>query len=248
MAENDDSLRMTPIETLYTTDFSGKATISVGTKDRVNADLKSLSFTSHIEGAEAGEFGIPLDIFVQSMDFQLGEHHITSEYQGNYFGSLYFGKSPIVVNVVAYLLDNSAAHGKQALLEYYKNKLRLTAVANTGVLPRFTLKGYDFAGPWFMLRITESARSEDVLAVVFSFLALTIHGTGSTSSFYLDFTHGGRLKSGDAVSIADMAGSLQDAQILRQDGSIVESVKNNVALGVENTIRDSEVAVTQLLS
>lgn len=159
-----------PLTTYFSKDdFSGRAAIFPNASSNVAFDL---------------------DLLIQNIDTHIVEHQQIEKHIGETFSSLFFGKAPLLISVAALLPDSPNNYGKSRLIDLYKNTLRISAVARTGVVPALKAKNCIFSGPWVSLRIAESANYEDVITVNFSIAALSITATNNNTTIYLDFAHG----------------------------------------------------------
>jgi len=107
-----------------------------------------------------------IDLIVTNVDLNLDEHIQVSEHIGDTFGIICFGKAPLQVTYSCILPDTQRTYGKQYLIDAYKNKLRLTAVARTGNIPVMQFATHAIKGPFISLRVTERSSSEDTLIVI----------------------------------------------------------------------------------
>ena len=111
-----------------------------------------------------------IDLVITNVDLTLDEHIQISEYVGDNFGIVCFGKAPLQVTFTATLPDTQLTYGKQYLVDAYKNKLRLSAVARTGKIPVVQFATHYIQGPFISLRITESSQSEDTFVVIMTMI------------------------------------------------------------------------------
>ena len=192
---NDAAFVRMPLRTLSTRDFSGPA--------RVVAPQPEGSFSE----------AITVDLIIENVQYAVSEHQQTENYQGNIYGSLYFGTAPVRVDVSAFLPDTASNQGKQHLMALYRNWLRLTAVAHTELVPWLLAKSCVFFGPWINLRITERSHTEDLLTVNFSLLATKVVMMGDGKEVTLDYTSGG------SVSVEDTA--IDDTESITTEPGVV---------------------------
>lgn len=168
--ETDLPCYLQPLTTYFSKDdFSGRADIFPNASSAIAFDL---------------------DLLIQNIDTHIVEHQQIENHIGETFSSLFFGKAPLLVSVAALLPDSPNNYGKSRLIDLYKNTLRISAAARTGIIPALKVKNCTFAGPWASLRISESANYEDVLTVNISIAALSITAINNDAIVYLDFAHG----------------------------------------------------------
>ena len=111
-----------------------------------------------------------IDLVVHSADIVLDEHIQVIDHIGDSFSVFSFGKAPLNVTYTAVMPDSHKTYGKQYLVDAWKNKLRLSAVARTGKVPIMQFTTHFVTGPFTSMRITENSQSEDTLTVVLSML------------------------------------------------------------------------------
>lgn len=116
---------------------------------------------------EDNTFKNPLDIdlVITNIDIPIDEKTQVSPHVGDSFGEVHFGKAPMQASISAILVDTPKNFGKQWLIDAYKNKLRLSAVARTRKIPVLVYATHMLQGPFISLRITENSRSEDTITV-----------------------------------------------------------------------------------
>lgn len=141
------------------------------------------------ESAEADE-PLEIDLFIRSIDIRLEEHIQVSNHIGETFGIMCFGKAPLKVAFSAVLADTQINYGKMYLVDAYKNKLRLGAVARRGKIPVVVFGAHALQGPFLSMQISESASSEDTIIVVFKMLLTALQIVGDGEPLYFDYTHG----------------------------------------------------------
>lgn len=115
---------------------------------------------------------LDLDLIITHIDIPLDEKIQISPHIGDSFGFVPFGKSPLQVAISALLIDIPKNFGKQWLIDHYKNRLRLSAVARTGKIPVLVYATHMLQGPLISMRITEDAKSEDTITVNLGMLAV----------------------------------------------------------------------------
>ena len=133
---------------------------------------------------------LQVDLFVQNVNFAIGEHIQISPYLGDIFGAVAFGKAPMSATISAILADSQKTYGKQYLVDAYKNRLRLSAVARTGVVPVLRCENSVFRGPLLAMRITEESSSEDTAIVILTMIVMSYTVIRGMSSVVFDYVHG----------------------------------------------------------
>ena len=131
-----------------------------------------------------------IDLLVQSIQFNLEEHMQLSHYVGDIFGEICFGKKPLHMTVSCVLVDGPENYGKQYLVDCYKNRLRLSAVARTGNVPVLRCLDSVYSGPVTTMQLSESSSQEDVIIVTFTMLVLSLKVTHNGSLVAFDYLHG----------------------------------------------------------
>lgn len=133
---------------------------------------------------------LSLDLFVQNVQFNLEEHLQVSQYIGDIFGVICFGKKPLHMTVSCILADGPENYGKQYLIDCYKNRLRLSAVARTGNVPVLRCLDSVYSGPVVGMNLNESSDREDVLIVTFTMLVLSLNVVHLGNAVTFDYLHG----------------------------------------------------------
>lgn len=131
-----------------------------------------------------------IDLLVQNVNFVLAEHMQITQHIGDTFGAMPFGKAPMEATISAVLADTQQTFGKQYLIDAYKNKLRLSAVARTGKIPVLRCENTILRGPFTALRITEASTSEDTVIVVLTMLVMSYSLIKNRSTIVFDYVHG----------------------------------------------------------
>lgn len=141
---------------------------------------------------ESADSPLPLDIdlFVRNIDIRLEEHIQVATHVGETFGIMCFGKSPLRVTFSGILADTQVNYGKLYLVDAYKNKLRLGAVARRGKIPVVVFGTHALQGPFIGMQISESSTSEDTITVVITMLLTALQIAGEGSPLLFDYVHG----------------------------------------------------------
>lgn len=141
-----------------------------------------------------------LDLFVNSVEVPLKEYIQIEKHIGNTLSLHAPGRAPSIISISAELVETRLNFGKQYLLELYQNRLRLEAVARTGVVPVFEFVRAAIEGPFLTMRITDSTSSEDTLLVNMTMLVLRLSFLGDTQSAVIDFQQGEDLAEDTAIT------------------------------------------------
>lgn len=161
---------LSALDSLYSPDdFSGRAAL-----------YESATATTPLE----------IDLFVQNIQFNLEEHIQLFQYVGDIFGAVCFGKKPLHMTASCVLADGPENYGKQYLVDCYKNRLRLSAVARTGNVPVLRCLDSTYSGPIVGMQLSESSTQEDVLIVTFTMLVLYLNVAHDGSLVTFDYLHG----------------------------------------------------------
>lgn len=141
---------------------------------------------------ESAEAAAPLniDLFIHNVDIRLEEHIQVSTHVGETFGIMCFGKSPLRVTFSGILADTQLNYGKLYLVDAYKNKLRLGAVARRGKIPVVVFGTHALQGPFIGMQIRESSTSEDTVTVVITMLLTALQIVGEGEPLLFDYVHG----------------------------------------------------------
>lgn len=141
---------------------------------------------------ESADSPLPLDIdlFIRNIDIRLEEHIQVATHVGETFGIMCFGKSPLRVTFSGILADTQVNYGKLYLVDAYKNKLRLGAVARRGKIPVVVFGTHALQGPFIGMQISESSTSEDTITVVITMLLTALQIAGEGVPLLFDYVHG----------------------------------------------------------
>lgn len=141
---------------------------------------------------ESADSPLPLDIdlFIRNIEIRLEEHIQVSTHVGETFGIMCFGKAPLRVNFSGILADTQKNFGKLYLVDAYKNKLRLGAVARRGKIPVIVFGTHALQGPFIGMQISENSASEDTITVVITMLLTALQITGEGAPLLFDYAHG----------------------------------------------------------
>lgn len=140
--------------------------------------------------SETATTPLDIDLLVQSVQFNIEEHTQLSQYVGDIFGAICFGKKPLHMTVSCVLADGPENYGKQYLVDCYKNRLRLSAVARTGKVPVLRCLDSMYSGPVVGMQLSERSSQEDVLIVTFTLLVLSLHVAHGGNLVTFDYLHG----------------------------------------------------------
>lgn len=140
--------------------------------------------------SETATTPLDIDLLVQSVQFNIEEHIQLSQYVGDIFGAICFGKKPLHMTVSCVLADGPENYGKQYLVDCYKNRLRLSAVARTGKVPVLRCLDSMYSGPVVGMQLSERSSQEDVLIVTFTLLVLSLHVAHGGNLVTFDYLHG----------------------------------------------------------
>ena len=164
-SEVDPSDYYTATQTYFASDFSSIAKFVILDSDK-----------SAEEAKEGGSLDV--DLMVNNVSFSLAEHNSLHPYLGDMFGVHYYGKSPVTADISAMLIDTENNFSKPYLLQLYKNKLRVRAVAKTKVCPCLVFPGITLQGPLVSMSLVENSESPDTVAVVFRMIVIRLMTTG----------------------------------------------------------------------
>jgi len=140
--------------------------------------------------SQAAASPLEIDLLVQNISFTLAEHIQVTPHIGNTFGAIAFGKAPMQATVSCALADPGTNFGKQYLVDAYKNRLRLEAVAKSGAVPVLRFENGMLRGPLLSLRVSEQSTQEDLVTVVFVLFVLSFSLVRGGNSIVFDYVHG----------------------------------------------------------
>ncbi len=170
---------------------------------------------------------LPMDLFITAIDANLEEYIQSAPHVADSFGIVCFGKAPMRLNISARLADTQLTHGKQYLIDAYKNKLRLGACARTGKIPVLVCGSYAWQGPLVSMRLTESSQSEDTLVATLEMIVTGMQVTGQEGGLYFDFVHGSEEPAG--LNLAEKE------QVADAESKVVEEKLTNTAKAEPST-------------
>ena len=133
---------------------------------------------------------LTIDLMVRDINFNLDENIQVTNHVSDTFGIICFGKSPLRVTFAGILPDTAKTFGKQFLIDCYKNKLRLGAVARTGKVPVVKFGNYSFSGPFISMNVTEKSISEDTIVVILTMIVTAYQIQNDEGQLLFDYIHG----------------------------------------------------------
>lgn len=144
-----------------------------------------------LERYGALEEPIELNLLVHNVAMAITENSQMKSHLGETFSLFMYGKSPTMATVQATLVDAQQAPGKNMLFKAYRDFLRPTAVARTGVMPVLVLPMQQIHGPVQTMHLTASGDRHGVWSVSFEITVLkyTIFDTDGNITFF-DYTTG----------------------------------------------------------
>lgn len=119
------------------------------------------------------ETRINVDLVVNTVVQRFAEYEQVVPYVGDSFSHYFYGASPIILNVSAYLVDTLHSMGKLELMELYRWLFRISRVAKTGIAPYFTYAGFSIHGAMLSMDVSETGALQDILEVRFQFLVFS---------------------------------------------------------------------------
>ena len=117
---------------------------------------------------------LAVNLFLTEVTFQLAEKSSVTPHFGDKFSIYYFGKSPIALQAVGFIINPYDDSHKVGLVSAYKHLLRLGAVATMGIGPYLSFLGYHVEGAMLNLKMSESASQEGIIQVNFDWLVTTL--------------------------------------------------------------------------
>lgn len=130
-----------------------------------------------------------LDLFINNVQIMAEEIIQKNEHVSDVFSVTCFGKSPMRVVYTGRLADYQRNYGKNAMINIWKNRIRLAAVARRGILPLVLFNGHILEGPFISLRITENSTSADTLIIVLTQLVTRLQIYADKEPVIYDYVH-----------------------------------------------------------
>lgn len=142
----------------------------------------------------------PVDIIVESVDFNFDEHTQTSPHIGNTFSFIAFGKSAMQMRVNGVIVDTGDNFGKDTFMDIYRNYLRMEAVARRGVAPVFCFPNAAIYCAASGVNLTETSESEDLVFFTLTLEVLKAVFKNDERNFMLSYIHGTELSDSSVLT------------------------------------------------
>lgn len=126
------------------------------------------------------------NLLFTSAHIRLAEKSKISAHFGDKFALHYFGKSPLIIQVVGFLLNPHDDSHKAGLVSAYRYLLRLGIVARMGIAPYISFLKYTAKGAMLNLKMSESSALEGVIQVNFDWMVFELYTTNVGSSDLTD--------------------------------------------------------------
>ena len=184
---------ITDFKNVNINEFSGAARLFYDDTDRgIIAD----KLPSDVSALVLDEY-LDIPLILTSIQAQMADFHKIDAYIGNLYSAYYFGKSPVIFNCTATILNTLgpsstssssipkvAADGSESILKtgnrfqhfstLYDNLLRISKAAEYRVAPYLSFTGCDIHGTFLGYTKSIQSMNEDAIPITFQFLALEI--------------------------------------------------------------------------
>jgi len=170
------------VRSFNTSDFSGAAHFFYDTEDYLAIKaLKQEGYSAKVRPL-IKETYLDIPMVLTSAQAQMADYHKLEPYIGDIYGIQYFGKSPVIFNFSANILNTIAnsrtpdvkVNGYNDFKNLYTYYLRISKVAKHRRAPYLTFTGCTVRGAMLGLTRTMTTSTEDYVPVQFQFLALNI--------------------------------------------------------------------------
>lgn len=154
----------------------------------------------------------PVDMIVESVDFNFDEHTQVSPHIGNTFSFIAFGKNGMQLRVNGVIVDTGDNFGKDTFMDIYRNYLRLEAVSRRGVAPIFCFPNAAMYCAASSVHLTETADSEDLVFFTLTLEVIKAVFKNDERNFMLSYVHGTEMSEstvlGNTTSTSSSTSSL----------------------------------------
>jgi len=147
---------------------------------------------------------ISLPFVVTSVSFRHEEFQKLMPHLGDTFSLYFYGKSPVIMQISGYLLDDLNNNGKSKLVDLYNTLFKISAIARSGIVPSFGFLRSGAAVGGLTMNLSETSSMEDVLQVSMSFIVFDLYfegglESGSVSATDINYTSSQLIKETDFV-------------------------------------------------
>lgn len=155
-------------------DYAGTAHIYFDPKDYDTIQAKTADGT--ISEAAASAFDSSMDytvtsaLWIESIGFELADKSQITEYFGDTFSTIYFGREPTILMCSGHLSALSGSNTKRNFMALYRDVLRLRKVARTGIVPIIEFTGMVARGAFIDLQLERNSQTDDLYTMSFKFL------------------------------------------------------------------------------
>jgi len=131
-----------------------------------------------------------VNLLVTQVTVAQTEKHVITPQLGDKFSAHFFGKSPVVLQASATIINPYNDYHRAGMMAAYQHLFRLRQVALMGVAPNLSFVGCTVPGAMLNLQVTEQANSEGLLQVQFEWLvfSIVINSLGNQSSHKITTT------------------------------------------------------------
>lgn len=161
-----------------TADYIGAAHIFFSDEDRNTIQAKTAD--GIISSAAASAFDSSLDykvtsaIIIETIGFDMADQHMLTEYFGDTFSVVYFGRNPTILTCSGKMSALNGSNTKRNFMALYRDVLRLRKVARTGIVPCVSFTGAVAKGGFIDLQLERSSNIDDMYNMNFKFLVFQL--------------------------------------------------------------------------
>lgn len=175
-----------PIGNSFTeSDYTGASYIFFSESDYNTIQAKTASNVISAAAASAFDSSLGYKVtpafFIESVNFALMDHHMLTEYFGDTFTALFFGRSPMILECAGKLSSLKGSNTKRNFMALYRDVLRLRKVARTGIVPCISFTGAIAKGAFVDLHLENLSAIDDFYPMAFRFLVFEFMVTNSVN-------------------------------------------------------------------
>lgn len=161
-----------------TSDYIGAANICFSTVDYDTIQAKIASGAISAAAANAFDplmgYRVTSAMLIESVTFDLADQHMLTEYFGDTFSTVYFGRSPTIIACTGKLSTLAGSNNKRNFMALYRDVLRLRKVARTGIVPVICFTGAYARGAFIDMNLERNSNVEDFYNMAFRFLVFDL--------------------------------------------------------------------------
>ena len=171
---------------LTTADYTGAAYICFSEVDYDNLETKVVKGIISSAAASAFDkamgYRVTGNLLIDSVNFELADVHMLTEYFGDTFSTIYFGRAPTILSCNGKLSALNGNNTKRNFMALYRDVMRLRKVARMGIVPVICFTGAYARGGFIDLTLERNSNVDDYYNLSFRFLVFDLLFFNQTNS------------------------------------------------------------------